>query len=81
MKNTVRKTYLFLRQGPGVGFRYRSYYIAQSLGLTGWVTNLWDGRVEMEVQGQTFDIQELLKTYPGTKLDRSIRYGDRRYPL
>ena len=31
MKNTV-KTYLFLRQGPGVGFRYRSYYIAQSLG-------------------------------------------------
>ena len=61
MKNTVRKHIYFSGRVQGVGFRYRSYYIAQSLGLTGWVTNLWDGRVEMEVQGQTFDIQELLK--------------------
>ena len=29
--------------------------------MTGWETNLWDGRVEMEVQGQPLDIQELLK--------------------
>lgn len=61
MKNTVRKHIYFSGRVQGVGFRYRSYYIAQSLGLTGWVTNLWDGRVEMEVQGQTLDIQELLK--------------------
>ena len=61
MKNTVRKHIYFSGRVQGVGFRYRSCYIAQSLGLTGWVTNLWDGRVEMEVQGQTLDIQELLK--------------------
>ena len=61
MKNTVRKHIYFSGRVQGVGFRYRSYYIAQSLGLTGWVTNLWDGRVELEVQGQPLDIQELLK--------------------
>ena len=81
MKNTVRKHIYFSGRVQGVGFRYRSYYIAQSLGLTGWVTNLWDGRVEMEVQGQTSGYPGTFKTYPGTKLDRSIRYGDHRYSL
>ena len=47
MKNTVRKHIYFSGRVQGVGFRYRSYYIAQSLGLTGWVTNLWDGREEL----------------------------------
>ena len=61
MGNEVRKHIYFSGRVQGVGFRYRSYYIAQSLGLTGWVKNLWDGRVEMEVQGQPLDIQELLK--------------------
>ena len=35
----------------GVGFRYRANYAAQHLGLTGYVRNLYDGRVELEVQG------------------------------
>ena len=47
----VRKHIFFSGDVQGVGFRYRSFYIAQSLGLAGWVENLWDGRVEMEVQG------------------------------
>ena len=61
MKNTVRKHIYFSGRVQGVGFRYRSYYIAQSLGLTGWVTNLWDGRVEMEVQGDPAAIAALLE--------------------
>lgn len=44
----VRKHIFFSGDVQGVGFRYRSFYIAQSLGLAGWVENLWDGRVEME---------------------------------
>ena len=35
----------------GVGFRYRANYAAKGLGLTGYVRNLYDGRVEIEVQG------------------------------
>ena len=34
----IRKHFYFSGRVQGVGFRYRSYYIAQSMGLTGWVT-------------------------------------------
>lgn len=56
----VRKHIFFSGDVQGVGFRYRSFYIAQSRGLTGWVENLWDGRVEMEVQGSEVSIREML---------------------
>ena len=57
----VRKHFYFYGNVQGVGFRSRARWMASGLGLTGWVKNEWDGSVEMEVQGQTFDIQELLK--------------------
>ena len=44
----------------GVGFRYRAYHAAQRLGLTGYVRNLYDGRVELEVQGDRELINRLL---------------------
>lgn len=47
----VRRHIRFSGRVQGVGFRYTACYIARSLGLTGWVRNLWDGDVEMEVQG------------------------------
>ena len=56
----VRKHIFFSGDVQGVVFRYRSFYIAQSLGLAGWVENLWDGRVEMEVQGSEASIREML---------------------
>jgi acylphosphatase len=42
----------------GVGFRYHASYAAQRYGVTGWVKNLYDGRVELEVQGteETIDL-------------------------
>ena len=57
----VRKHIYFSGRVQGVGFRYRACSIAHSLGLTGWVRNLWDGRVEMEVQGTRSDIGWLLE--------------------
>ena len=45
----------------GVGFRYRANYAAQHLGLTGYVRNLYDGRVELEVQGD----RELISRFLG----------------
>ena len=47
----IRKHYWFSGRVQGVGFRYRACYIASSLGVTGWVRNNWDDRVEMEAQG------------------------------
>ncbi len=36
----------------GVGFRFTAERIALSLGLTGWVMNLSDGRVEIVCEGK-----------------------------
>jgi len=35
----------------GVSFRWYTQRKAQELGLTGWVRNLWDGRVEAIFEG------------------------------
>ncbi len=35
----------------GVSFRWYTHRKAQELGLTGWVRNLWDGRVEAVFEG------------------------------
>ena len=57
----VRKHIFFSGRVQGVGFRYSAIYLARPLGLTGWVENLWDGRVEMEVQGDEDAITQILK--------------------
>ena len=56
----VRKHIWFSGQVQGVGFRYSAVYLARPLDLTGWVRNLWDGRVEMEVQGEEAAVGRLL---------------------
>ena len=50
---------IFSGEVQGVGFRYRAFVYAQELGLTGWVINLDDGRVEMEVQGERKQLSRL----------------------
>lgn len=45
----------------GVGFRYFVHRHATSLGLTGSARNLYDGNVEIEVEGDRSVIEELLK--------------------
>lgn len=57
----VRKHITFHGRVQGVGFRYTAKYLAQSLELTGWVKNEWDGTVVMEVQGREPKINKLLK--------------------
>ena len=57
---TVRRHFRVFGRVQGVGFRYRAKYAAQALELTGWVENLDDGSVEMELQGQPDRIDRLL---------------------
>lgn len=47
----IRKHYLFSGRVQGVGFRSRAQWVATRLGITGWVMNRADGRVEMVAQG------------------------------
>ena len=54
----------FLRwtgQVQGVGFRFTNANLAQARSLTGWVRNMEDGSVEMEVQGAPANILSQLK--------------------
>lgn len=57
----IRKHMIFSGEVQGVGFRYRAFVYAQELGLTGWVLNRDDGRVEMEVQGEEEQLVQLLE--------------------
>ncbi len=43
----------------GVGFRFFVIQKAEELGLTGWVRNLWDGRVEVTAEGQQKNLEQL----------------------
>lgn len=62
MEKQIRRHIIFDGRVQGVGFRYRAYYAAQQFGLTGWVRNLYDGTVEMEVQGSEEQIDRMLYT-------------------
>ena len=57
----IRKHIQFSGRVQGVGFRYKAKYLAQSLGLTGWVKNEWDGSVTMEIQGRSMMIEKMLE--------------------
>lgn len=58
-----RRFYLrFTGRVQGVGFRWNNAGIANDLGLTGWVENLPDGSVDMEIQGPPAGIIRHLDT-------------------
>lgn len=47
----VRKYIIVTGRVQGVGFRYHAVDVAMSCHVTGWVRNMYNGGVEMEVQG------------------------------
>lgn len=63
--STVRWHILFSGRVQGVGFRYTALYLARQLYLTGWVDNLPDGRVEMELQGDLSRMRKLIVQLKG----------------
>src|SRR5713226_9950372 len=44
----------------GIGYRAFTQRAAKDLGLCGWVRNLYDGRVQVEVEGPRAKVEELL---------------------
>ena len=57
----IRKRIVFHGRVQGVGFRYTARHLAQSIGLSGWVRNEYDGTVHMEVQGRKAMIYKLME--------------------
>ena len=60
-RKIIRKRLTVYGDVQGVGFRYRAYHAAESLHVTGWVHNEWDGSVLLEVQGTEEEIRQMLK--------------------
>lgn len=56
----IRYFLRFTGRVQGVGFRWKTKQEAEMLHLTGWVKNMSDGSVEMEVQGLESSIDALL---------------------
>ncbi|MCM8831228.1 MAG: acylphosphatase [Candidatus Omnitrophica bacterium] len=58
----MKKLYHIIFKGrvQGVGFRYTTRYLAKKYNLCGWVMNLDNGDVELEVEGKVTDLDNFL---------------------
>jgi acylphosphatase len=62
----VARRYLVGGRVQGVGYRFFAKAAADREGVTGWVRNLPDGRVEALVEGETEAV---------TRVERALRQG------
>src|SRR5206468_13114687 len=54
----------------GVGFRFTVRHIAKGFDVTGWVRNLPDGRVELQVTGEEDEVRAFLDQVTQSELHR-----------
>ena len=64
----VARRFVISGRVQGVGFRYFAQECALREGVTGWVRNLHDGRVEAHVEGDAEAV---------TRIERALRSGPR----
>lgn len=57
----------------GVGFRWSVRHIAKGFDVTGWVRNLADGRVELQINGEEGEAREFLGAIAQSELHALIR--------
>jgi acylphosphatase len=57
----------------GVGFRFTVRHIAKGFDVTGWVRNLPDGRVELQVSGDQEEVRAFLDQVAQGELHSFIR--------
>src|SRR6202011_1211297 len=57
----------------GVGFRWSVRHIATGFDVTGWVRNLHDGRVELQVAGEESEVFSFLDAIKTSELASHIR--------
>ena len=65
----IARALLISGRVQGVGFRYFTRDVAMREGLTGWVRNLADGRVQAYLEGETeavTRVERLLRQGPGS---------------
>jgi acylphosphatase len=56
MADVRHETVFFSGRVQGVGFRYTTLQVATEFDVSGFVKNLADGRVQLEVEGKAEDV-------------------------
>ncbi len=56
----IAKRAIFAGRVQGVGFRFSTKQIATGFDVLGWVKNLPDGTVELQVKGEAEEVDEFL---------------------
>jgi acylphosphatase len=64
----VRVRVLISGTVQGVGYRYSTYNQANQIGISGWVRNLPDGRVEAVFEGTKEQVESMIRwCYQGSR--------------
>jgi acylphosphatase len=67
-----RAQVFFQGRVQGVGFRYSAREVACGYEVTGFVRNLFDGRVELVAEGEEAEIQQFLQAIHDSHLGSHI---------
>jgi len=57
----IAKQIIFEGRVQGVGFRYTVKDLSRGFDVCGWVRNLADGSVEMQVMGEPAEVESFIK--------------------
>ena len=82
----IAKKYVIYGRVQGVGYRFFAERVANQLGLSGYVKNLWDGNVEAYAIGDDVALEEFKRhlmegprSARVTRIEESDEALDKRY--
>ena len=76
MADVHHATVFFSGRVQGVGFRYSALQAAREFEVAGWVKNLDDGRVQLEVEGTAAEVGAFMEAL-AQKMHGYVRDVDR----
>jgi len=65
MPGVYHATVFFSGRVQGVGFRYQAMQVARGYEVSGCVTNLPDGRVQLEAEGRPDEVRDFIVAIQG----------------
>lgn len=72
------RQYFFSGRVQGVGFRYATKRLATGFEVTGWVQNLSDGRVELQIMGEEEELDDFIAELHDSPLGHHIQEQEER---
>lgn len=72
------RQYFFSGRVQGVGFRYATKQLAKGFDVLGWVRNLDDGRVELQIMGDEEELDDFIQEMHDSPLGHHIQEQEMR---